>query len=102
MNSIQLAIEGAARVLFAGLLFGAGLPVVYAVALRALTIGSTTSVDADGAIRVRPSVLGRVLAALLVAVVIGGIVLGLMIIVASGLGKTVSFEHLIPTFVDKK
>jgi hypothetical protein len=102
VNSIELAFEGAWRVLIAGLLFGAGIPVVYALALRALTIGATTTVSAEGDIRVRPSLRGRLLSALLVAVVVGGVALGLMIILAAGMGKTVTFEHLIPTFVDKE
>jgi hypothetical protein len=102
MTSIELALQGAGRVLFAGLFFGAGLPVVYALALRALTIGATTSVDAEGGITVRPAIGGRILSGLLVAVVVGGVALGLAMIVASGMGKTVSFEHIIPTFVDKE
>jgi formate/nitrite transporter FocA (FNT family) len=102
VNSIELALQGAGRVLFAGLVFGAGLPVVYALAMRALTINSTTVAEADGAIHYRPSVLGRVLSVLLLAVIVGGVVLGLVMIVASGFGKTVSFEHLIPTIVDEK
>ena len=77
MNSIELALQGAGRVLLAGLLFGAGLPVVYALAMRALTL-------------------------LLIAVLVGAVVLGLVMIVATGFGKTVSFEHLIPSIVDKK
>lgn len=102
MNSIELALQGAGRVLIAGLLFGAGLPVVYALAMRALTLNSTTVAEADGTIRYRPSALGKVLALLLIAVIVGGVVLGLVMIVASGFGKTVSFEHIIPTIVDEK
>ena len=48
MRSIELALQGAASVLFAGLIFGAGLPVVYALAMRALVTGSTETEDASG------------------------------------------------------
>ena len=102
MNSIELALSGASRVLVAGLVFGAGLPFVYALAMRCLTIGATTAAGSDGAISLRPSLVGRVLAALLIAVVLGGVVLGLVMIVASGQGNTVSFDGLIPTIVPKE
>ena len=101
MNSIELALKGAYDVLVAGLVFGAGLPVLYALALRALTIGSTTVVEPDGSLTYRRSVVGRVLAVLLVAVVIGGVLAGLLLIVASGFGKTVTFDPL-PVVTDKK
>lgn len=102
MRSLELALLGAGKVLVAGLVFGAGLPVVYALAMRALTLGSTSTTRADGSVRRHQSVMARVLAAVLVLVVLGAIVLGLLLIVASGFGKAVSFEHVIPTIVDKK
>ena len=101
MRSIELALEGGLRVLIAGLAFGAGLPVLFALAMRALTLGPTTT-DADGRTRTATSPAGKAIAAVLIAVLVGGVVLGLSIIVASGMGKAVSFEHVIPVFVDKK
>ncbi|QKE82595.1 hypothetical protein [Arthrobacter sp. NEB 688] len=98
MRSLQLALQGAADVLVVGLLFGAGLPVIYALAMRALVVGAEEAPDGS----VRYSSLGRLLAGLLVAVILGGVVLGLVLIVASGFGKAVSFEHVLPTIVDKK
>jgi len=102
MRSLELALQGAAKVLFAGLAFGAGLTVVYALAMRALTVGSRRIASSDGTVRVEQSLLGRVLAGLLVLVVVGGVVLGLVLIVAGGFGKAVSFENIVPTIVDKK
>jgi hypothetical protein len=102
VRSIQLALVGAFDVLIAGLLFGAGLPVVYALAMRALTVRSSTWVDDGGTIHNRPSLLGRSLSGLLLAVILLGVLLGLVLIVSSGFGKTVSFENIIPTIVDKK
>lgn len=101
MNNIELVLQGASQVLVAGLVFGAGLPFIYAVALRVLTIGSADHVEADGAIRSRPKISSRLFAGLLIAVVIGGIALGLVMIVASGLGMAVSFEEFPPSIVEK-
>ncbi len=99
MRSLELALQGAGKVLLAGLVFGAGLPVVYALAMRALTVGSDTT---DAAGHTRHSPVGRTLATVLVAVVVAGVALGLVMIVASGFGKAVTFEHVVPTIVDKK
>ena len=64
-----------ARSSFAGLVFGAGLPFVYALALRVLTIGSTAYADASGEIHSTPTVVGsRLFAGLLIAVVVAGVV----------------------------
>lgn len=102
MRSLELALQGAGKVLFAGLLFGAGLPVVYALAMRALTVGGREVTGEDGTVRTEYGPLGRGLAAAFVLVLVGGVVLGLVLIVASGFGKAVSFENIVPTIVDKK
>ena len=47
MNTISLALKGASNVLFAGLVFGVGLPVIYALAMRALTIGASVDTNPD-------------------------------------------------------
>ena len=46
--------------------------------------------------------LGRVIAGLCFLIVILAVVLGITYIVATGFGKTVTFEHVYPTFTDKK
>lgn len=101
MHEIGLALQGGWKVLTAGLLFGAGLPLVYALAMRALAIGATTTTDEAGHTVVRQSSQGRVLMGLLMLVIIAAVLVGIMLIVASGMGKTVSFEHIIPTLVEK-
>lgn len=103
MRSIELALQGAASVLFAGLIFGAGLPVVYALAMRALVTGSTETEDASGHTTVHHTVLGRAVAGALLAVIVGAVALGITMIAASGFGKTVSFsgDGILPTIVDK-
>ena len=101
MNTLQLLFEGASEVFVAGLVFGAGLPFVYAIALRVLTIGSTAYADPSGEIHSTPRMSSRLFSGVLIAVVVAGIVVGMMIIVATGFGKEVSFENIYPTIVDK-
>ena len=101
MNTVKLLLEGAGEVLVAGLVFGAGLPVVYALALRVLTLGATSYAGPDGDIHSTPRMSSRLFSGVLIAVVVAGVLLGLMIIVATGFGKEVSFENIYPTIVDK-
>jgi len=101
VTTLQLLFEGASEVFVAGLVFGAGLPFVYAIALRVLTIGSTAYADPSGEIHSTPRMSSRLFAGLLIAVVVAGIVVGMMIIVATGFGKEVSFANIYPTIVDK-
>ena len=101
MNTLKLLLEGAGEVLVAGLVFGAGLPVVYALALRVLTIGATSYAAPDGDIHSTPRMSSRLFSGVLIAVVVGGVLLGLMIIVATGFGKEVTFDTIYPTITDK-
>ena len=101
MNTLQLLFQGASKVFVAGLVFGAGLPVVYALALRVLTIGAESYADPSGEVHSTPRLSSRLFAALLIAIVLAGVVVGLMIIVATGFGKEVSFDHIYPTIVEK-
>lgn len=101
MTTLQLLFQGAGKVFVAGLVFGAGLPFVYAVAVRVLTVGSTTHADAGGEIHSTAKPSSRVFAGLLIAVVVLGVLIGLMIIIATGFGKELSFENIYPTIVDK-
>ena len=101
MNTVKLLLEGASEVLVAGLVFGAGLPLVYALALRVLTIGATSYAGPDGDIHSTPRMSSRLFSGLLIAVVVAGVLLGLMIIVATGFGKEVTFDTIYPTITDK-
>jgi len=101
VTTLQLLFEGASEVFVAGLVFGAGLPFVYAIALRVLTIGSTAYADPSGEIHSTPRMSSRLFSGVLIAVVVAGIVVGMMIIVATGFGKEVSFENIYPMIVDK-
>ncbi len=101
MNEIKLALEGGWNVLTAGLLFGAGLPILFALAVRAQTLG-TEEVAEDGTTTFHRSLAGGALATLLMLVLVGAVALGITLIVASGFGKAVDFSNVIPMIVDKK
>lgn len=101
MNQIELALRGGWNVLTAGLMFGAGLPILFALAVRALALGAEQT-NADGTTSFHPSPAGRAIAGLLFVVLVGAVALGITLIVASGFGKAVDFSNVIPVIVDKK
>lgn len=98
MNTVWLALEGAGNVLLAGLLLGAGLPAIFAMGIRALSWGSGTMVNTEDH---TPHLAGRVIAYGCFAVVVVAILLGVGVIVASGMGMRLSFDSVIPMFVPK-
>lgn len=98
IDNLHFAFDGGLKVLWVGLLLGAGLPMVFAFGIRALAYGSagqTTQVPHE----VHP--IGRVLAGVCFAVVLVAVAVGITVIVAAGFGKVVSFEHIYPTLVPK-
>jgi hypothetical protein len=103
MHNLGFALEGAWKVLAAGLILGAGLPVIFALGIRALAYGAggDAEVHESGVTGPRPHPAGRVIGYLLFAVVVLGVLLGITFIVAGGFGKELSFEHVFPTIVDK-
>jgi len=102
-NNLQFAFEAIWKVLLAGLILGAGLPLLFALGVRSLAwgAGGDAEVHAGGTTGPRPQPIGTVVGWLLFAVVLAGIALGITFIVASGFGKQLSFEHIFPTIVDK-
>jgi hypothetical protein len=98
MNNVALAADGAWKVLVASVILGAGLPVVFALGVRARAYAA--GAGADG-VRTERRPVGNVLFALCILVVLLGVALGITIVVASGFGKAVSFQHLYPTIVSK-
>jgi hypothetical protein len=94
---LDLFFTAAWKVLVAGLVLGAGLPAVFALGVRfsAAGAGATDLQVSTG--RAGYRVLG-VVCFLVVAVAVA---LGITVIVASGFGKLVTFEHVWPTLVDK-
>lgn len=101
MDTMRLVFDSAGRVLWAGLLLGAGLPVVFALGVRMLA-GAEDTVGPDGTVLShRPSSLQRIVAWICFALVVFGVVVGLLVIIGAGTGKVVSFEHGWPTLVPK-
>jgi hypothetical protein len=96
MDNLRFALEGGGKVLWVGLLLGAGLPVIFALGIRSLAMGTSTE-GTD----VRPRPIGAVLATLCFVLVLAGVAVGITVIVAAGFGKVVSFEHVYPTLVPK-
>ena len=103
MHNLGFALDGAWRVLLAGVLLGAGLPALFALGIRSMAhgTGGDAEAHAPGTAGPRPHPIGTVTGYLLFTIVVLGVLLGIAFIVASGFGKTVSFEHLLPRFVDK-
>lgn len=86
------------QVLLIGLIVGAGLPAIFALGVKAMAYGVGGDAESDHA---AGHPLGKVVGVLLFAVVLAAIALGIAIIVSSGFGYQVSFEHVFPTFVKK-
>jgi hypothetical protein len=104
MHEVTLALQGAWKVLVAGLLLGAGLPAIFALGVRSMAFGAggEAEVHAAGDAPAAAHPLGRVLAIVLFAIVIVAVALGITYIVATGLGKALSFDHVYPTIVTPK
>jgi hypothetical protein len=104
MQNLGFAAEGAWRVLVASLILGAGLPTLFALGVRALAYGAggEAEVHETGVTGpAPPHRIGTVIAWILFALVLLGVALGIAFIIVSGLGKALSFEHVVPTIVDK-
>ena len=99
MNTVTLALQGAWKVLAVGLVLGAGLPVIFGLGIRALALGAGGDAEVDHA---QPKPIGKVLAALCFLIVLLGVAVGITVVVASGYGKAVSFEHIYPVLVKMK
>jgi hypothetical protein len=103
MHNLGFALEGAWKVLLAGLVLGAGLPALFALGVRSLAYGAGGDAESHPTGTPGPAArpIGTVVGWLLFLVVLAGVALGITFIVASGFGKTIGFEHLYPTIVDK-
>ncbi len=103
MHNVGFALEGAWKVLLAGLILGAGLPLLFALGIRSLAYGAggEAEVHESGVTGPTAKPIGTVVGYVLFAIVILGVLLGITFIVASGFGKALSFEHIYPTIIDK-
>ena len=90
------------KVLLNSLILGSGLPVVYALGIRSLALGSSGTADQPGTEHVGRHPLGVALAAVCMLVVLVGVGLGISYIIAAGHAEQLSFEHGYPTFVPEE
>ena len=97
MKTLSLAFNSAWHVLAVGVVLGAGVPALFAFGIRGLAASSGQMTD-DSTTRA----WGKPVAAVCFLLVCAAIALGLTIIVSSGFGMKVSFEHIYPTLVEKK
>ncbi|MFT3861789.1 hypothetical protein [Micropruina sp.] len=89
------ALDGAWRVLLAGLLLGSGLPILFALGVKSLAW-------ANGDLPDRPANrAGKVIAVALFAIVLLAVLLGISYIVAHGLGYTLVWNGPLPSFTAK-
>jgi hypothetical protein len=103
MSTLGFALDGAWKVLIAGLVLGAGLPALFAAGVRSMAYGQGGDAEVHGpggGPAAHP--IGRIVAVLCFVIVVLAVALGIVYIVATGFGKALSFEHLYPTLVSKK
>ncbi|MFT4225949.1 hypothetical protein [Micropruina sp.] len=79
-------------------IIGAGLPALFAFGVRALAVGAGGSAEVSGDAG-KPVM--KLVAWITFALVLAVIAIGLAIIISSGFGYKVSFEHIFPTFIKK-
>ncbi|GLY98510.1 hypothetical protein [Actinoplanes sp. NBRC 103695] len=103
MHNVTFALDSAWRVLLTCLILGAGLPILFAAGIRALawSSGGEPTVTETGVAVPAPRPAGKVLAYACFTVVVLAVLLGITFIVASGFGKAITFDHVIPTLIDK-
>jgi hypothetical protein len=101
-----LFLEAAGQVALIALLLGAGLPALFAVGVRSFTVaGAASSAGAGGESTAHsniPAPLLRTLGTVCFLLVVAAVVIGLSVIIATGFGQEVSFQHIVPTFVPKE
>ena len=97
---LQLFAQAAGQVALVAVLLGAGLPVVFALGVRSMILARGDGADGGGTARAPRPALG-VVGILCFAVVLAAVAVGITLIVATGLGLGVSFEHIVPMFVEK-
>ena len=101
---LALFLSAVGQVAVVALVLGAGLPALFALGVRSFALASpdtTGRVAGSDSSRRLPAPVLQLAGALCYAIVVLAVVAGLTLIIATGLGQTVSFEHVIPTFTSK-
>jgi hypothetical protein len=100
----NLFVHAAWQVAVYGLILGAALPALFAVGVRSTVLANSAQNGAASSIGVSssvPSTLNRVIGVVCFVLVVAAVAIGITVIIAAGLGKEVSFEHIYPTIVPK-
>ncbi|QDP97018.1 hypothetical protein FOE78_14770 [Microlunatus elymi] len=79
MEIVKDTLTALWQVIVAGIIFGAGLPALFALGLRALNSGRT--INADGTVTVHPGTGGRATAYVIFGFVIAIALFGIVVIV---------------------
>lgn len=95
---LPLFFKDILQVLLVGLVVGAGLPALFSVGIRAMAYGAGGDAEVS---HEAGHPLGKVIGYACFALVLACIALGIAIVVSSGLGYTVDFSHVIPSFHEK-
>jgi len=94
MNNLAIALDGAWRVLLAGLLLGAGVPALYALAVN----GMAMAAGGDAAEGQPPRAAGKLLAGGVLLLILVLVAYGLAWLIFTSLGYKVGFSGVLPTF----
>lgn len=94
----RLFLEATLQVLVVSIIVGAGLPGVFALGVRWMAAGAGGDAETSHA-AARPAFTALAIACFVVVLAV--IAAGLSIVVSSGFGYTVSFQHIIPVFTKK-
>ncbi|MCL1838490.1 MAG: hypothetical protein FWG47_04135 [Propionibacteriaceae bacterium] len=102
MEQFMAVLNAAWQILLAGILFGAGLPALFAFGIRALAWGTGGEAEehAVGEEK-KPHLAGRLVAYAAFAFVMLGMLAGIGFIAAHGLGIAITFDGIMPVFTKK-
>lgn len=96
MDVIRLALEAAGKVLLVGLTLGAGLPLLFALGVRLMAVGTTSAGEGGHGREISAAssqvMLSRAGAAVLFGVVVLAVLVGIAFVVASGAGYSIDFS----------
>lgn len=90
---LQFTGDAIWKVLVASLVLGAGLPVIFAVGIRALAWGAGGDAEVS---RDEGNPMGKVIAGILFLVVLYGIAAGIIYVIATGRGGDIRFVDGLP------
>lgn len=94
MNNLIIALDGAWKVLLAGLLLGAGIPTLFALAVN----GLATAEGGEAAGGAPPRAAGKLVAGVFFFIILTLVVYGLAWLIFTSLGFKVGFSGPFPTF----